>query len=117
MESKKFFSLIDKENGKEVYTSPCYLREDMETVDYEKVFDVFKFYFDRINSGIHQQLHSTKLPLEERMKLQYIGPDKYLISSKELFNQGGYSTKIYWTKNLSDFSRIKDYIYTPEEVK
>jgi len=111
MKITKFFSLVDKTSNKEVYTSPCYTREDNETVDYHKVFDVFRFYFDRINSGIKQQLESPKLSEDQKKQLKYIIPSDYKIAYKELFNEGGYFTKQYWIKELSDFSDIKEYNY------
>lgn len=107
----KFFSLIDKTANKEVYTSPCYTREDNETVDYKKVFDAFRFYFDRVNSGIKQQLESPRIPEDQKKQLKYLKPSNYKIAYKELFMEGGYSTKQYWIKDLSDFSDIKDYQY------
>ena len=111
MQSVKFFSLIDKSTNKEVYTSPCYLREDNETIDYKKVFDIFRFYFDRINSGIKQQLESPRLTEEQKKQLKYIKPSEYKIAYREVSNNGGYSTKQYWIKELTDFSDIKDYSY------
>lgn len=110
----KFFSLIDKKTNKEVYTSPCYLREDNETVDYYKVFDVFKFYFDRINSGIKQQMDSPRLTEDQKKQLHFIAPNGYLIALRELTNCGGYHTTQYWIKELSDYSDIKEYSYTNE---
>lgn len=107
----KFFSLINKTTNKEVYTSPCYTREDNETVDYKKVFDVFKFYFDKVNSGIKQQLESPRTSEDQKKQLKYLEPSDYKIAYKELFMEGGYFTKQYWIKDLNDFSDIKDYNY------
>ena len=111
MKSFKFFSLIDKSTNKEVYTSPYYTREDNETIDYHKVFDRFRFYFDRVNSGIKQQMESPKVPLDQKSKLQFLKPDNYLIALRELCNIGGYYQTQFWVKELSDFSDIKDYSY------
>ena len=115
MQSIKFFSLIDKSNNKEVYTSPCYLREDNETIDYKEVFDVFRFYFNRINSGIKQQLESPRLTEEQKKQLKYVEPSEYKIAYKEVSNNGGYSTRQYWIKELIDFSDIRDYYYKGQD--
>lgn len=109
MKSFKFFSLIDKLTNKEVYTSPVYTREDNETVDYNKVFDVFIFYMNRINSGIKQQLESPKLNEDQKKNLHFVNSDNYLIALKETTNCGGYHTDQIWVKNLNDFTPIKSY--------
>lgn len=111
MSSIKFFSLIDKSNSKEVYTSPYYLRENNETVDFDRVFKNLKFYFNRINSGIKQQLESPRLTDDKKKQLKYIKPLDYKIAYRELFNSGGYSTKEYWIKELIDFSEFNKLFY------
>ena len=108
--SIRYFSLIDKNTNKEVYTSLPYFRAGDECPDYHMIFRVFKFYFNRINSGIKQQMESPKVPEEQKKQLKLIDPNDYKISFRELLRDGGYHTKIYWTKNLSDYSVAWDII-------
>lgn len=107
--STKYFSLID-ENSKEVYTSLPYFRAADEYPDYDMIFRVFKFYFDRVNSGIQQQLESPRLTEDQKKQLKLLNPNDYKISFRELTNDGGYHTKIYWTKDLKDYSVAWDTI-------
>ena len=109
-----YFSLINKNTGKEAYTSPYYTIDNSEVIDYYKVFDVFRFYFNRINSGIKQQLESPRTPEDQKKQLKYIGPENYQIALMELTNEGGYHTKQFWIKDLIDFSDMKDYKYESE---
>lgn len=48
-----YFSLVRKEDGKEVYSSPKYVREDcLEILDVKRIKKTLNFYFERVNSGI-----------------------------------------------------------------
>ena len=111
MKPIKYFSLINKETNSEVYTSPAYTLA-ADVVDYDKVFAVFRYYFDRINSSIKQQLESPRTTEDQKKNLKYITPENYKFSFMELTNSGGYSKKTFWTKDLSDFSDLKNYSYT-----
>ena len=112
MYSFNYFSLIDKNTNEEVYTSPAYLLENTEAFDFKRIFNVFKFYFDRINSGIKQQLESPKLNDEQKKNLKYISPNNFKLSYMNLFNYGGYHKKTFWTKELTDFSDIRNYSFS-----
>lgn len=114
MTETHFFSLIDKNTNKEVYSSPAYYLPHSDTIDYRKVINVFKFYLDRINSGIKQQLESPKIPEDQKKNLKYHTPDEYLMAFCLLTNSGGYSTHTYWKKELKDYSEMKDYQYGME---
>ena len=117
MDKTYFFSLVDKKTQKEVYTSPAYVMDSgVEAFDWEKIFNVFRFYFDRVNSGIEGQINSPKTPPEVKANLKYLEPNMFEISYRSLENYGGYSTKIYWTKNLNDFSDIKTYTYNGKDI-
>lgn len=107
--STEYFSLIDG-NGKEVYTSLPHFRAGNECPDYHMIFRVFKFYFDRVNSGIQQQLKSPRLTEDQKKQLKLLNPNDYKISFRKLTNDGGYHTKIYWTKDLKDYSVAWDTI-------
>jgi hypothetical protein len=100
----RYFSLINKNTNEEVYTSPQYTLEDNETTDYSKVFEVFKFYYDRINSGIKQQLESPRTTEEQKKNLKYIGPKDFNIAFMELVNDGGYHKTTFWTKDLAVYN-------------
>ena len=100
----KYFSLIDKNTNEEVFTSPNYTLDDNETTDYEKVFGVFKFYFDKINSGIKQQLESPRTTEEQKNNLKYISPNDFNIAFMELINDGGYHKKTFWTNDISKYN-------------
>ena len=112
MYSFNYFSLIDKNTNEEAYTSPAYLLENNETFDYEKIFNVFKFYFDRINSGIKQQLESPRLNDEQKKSLKYINPDNFKLAYMNLSNDGGYHRKTFWIKEMIDFDDIKNYSFS-----
>ena len=104
-----YFSLISKETNSEVYTSPNYVLDNWETTDYYRVFDRFKFYFDRVNSGIKQQLESPRTPEEQKKNLKYLSPDNYLVAYMSLHNDGGYHRRTFWTNELSNYSEFKKY--------
>ena len=101
--SFKYFSLVSKETNEEVYTSPDYKLDNSDVTDYDKVFDRFKFYFDRINSGIKQQLESPRTSEEQKKTLKYIGPNDFKFSYMELTNDGGYQKTRFWTKDVESF--------------
>lgn len=110
-----YFSLVSKETGKEVYTSPVYLREDgAEVFDWHKILDVFKFYLDRVNSGIASQMSSPKTAPEVKAKLHLLEPSMFKMVYTSLENSGGYSSKAVWSKELADFSEMKQYRYSPQ---
>ena len=96
----EYFSLIDKNTNQEVYSSPNYTLDGSDITHYEKVFNVFKFYFDRINSGIKQQLESPRTTEEQKKNLKYIGPKDFNIAFMELVNDGGYHKTTFWTKDM-----------------
>ncbi len=107
-----YFSLVSKETGKEVYTSPAYLREDgSEVFDWFKVLNVFKFYLDRVNSGIAGQMSSLKTSPEAKAKLRLLEPSMFKFAYMSLENSGGYIAKLIWEKELIDFSEMKQYSY------
>ena len=112
MYSFDYFSLNDKNTDKEVYTSPAYLLENSEAFDFKKIFNVFKFYFDRINSSIKQQLESPRLNDEQKKNLKYISPNNFKLSFTNLSNDGGYHKKTFWTKEMIDFSDMKNYSFS-----
>lgn len=99
-----YFSLVDKNTGKEVYSSPAYTRDGSEAFDFYKIFKVLEFYFNRINSGIKSQLESPKVSDEAKAQLKFIQPSMFKLSYMMLSNEGGYSSRIIWAKELSDFS-------------
>ena len=110
-----YFSLVSKETGKEVYTSPAYLREDgVEVFNWYKILDVFKFYLDRVNSGITSQMSSPKTSPEDKAKLRLLEPSMFKMVYMSLENNGGYSSKAIWSKELADFSEMKQYRYSPQ---
>lgn len=106
-----YFSLLNS-SGNEVYTSPCYFINDVDgVIDFSRVMSVFKFYFDRINSGIKQQLESPKTSPEQKASLKYFSPADYTFQLRELHNSGGYFRKNFWEKRLTDFSEMSNYSY------
>ena len=108
-----YFSLVSKETGKEAYTSLAYLREDgAEVFDWYKVLGVFKFYLDRVNSGIASQMSSPKTSPEDKAKLRLLEPSMFKMVYMSLENNGGYSSKAIWSKELADFSEMKQYRYS-----
>ena len=112
MYSFNYFSLIDKNTNEEVYTSPAYLLENNEAFDYKKIFNVFKFYFDRINSGIKQQLESPRLNDDQKKNLKYISPDNFKFAYMNIKNNGGYHKTKYWIKEMIDFGDIRNYSFS-----
>ena len=110
-----YFSLVSKETGKEVYTSPAYLRVDgAEVFGWCKILGVFKFYLDRVNSGIASQMSSPKTSPEDRAKLRLLEPSMFKMAYMSLESNGGYSSKVVWSKELADFSEMKQYRYSPQ---
>ena len=105
MYSYDFFSLIDKKTNTEVYTAPA--------AEYTNVFKIFTFYFDRINSGIAQQLQSPRTTEEQKKSLKYIGPADFLIALKTIQNSGGYSYIQHWINDLQNFNEINTYNFQP----
>lgn len=101
-----YFALLNSA-GQEVYTSPAYNLPETTNFDFNKVMNVFKFYFDRINSSIKQQLESPKTSPEQKAILKYISPKDFKFQLRELHNSGGYFIKKFWIKNLCDFDEMK----------
>ena len=61
-----YIQLVRKADMKEVYSSPLYGIDNSDAMDCDKISARLNYYFDRINSGIKQQLGSTTLHLENK---------------------------------------------------
>lgn len=97
MEEFDYFSLIRNSDNKEVYTSPCYTLDESNVIDFRKVGRTLKFYFDRVNGGIQQQLESPKLSDEQKKELKLLNADDYSVALKK-FVPVGIAEKIYWKR-------------------
>ena len=89
---KSYLSLRRKSDDIEVYTSPF--------ENYEKNL---KFYFERVNSGIQQQLESPRLTDEQKSQLKLLEYKDYNIAEMELWNEGGWHEKRHWTMDFEEF--------------
>jgi len=98
-----YFSLVRKVDDKEVYSSPKYLREgSSEVLDMEKVQKTLNFYFERVNSGIEQQLNNPKITEEQKKNLKLLEKCDYLVKFVN-YKTGRCFQKCYWTNEASDF--------------
>ena len=95
-----YFSLRRKSDDIEVYSSPAYFRDDStEIINFEHVYERLNFYFERVNSGIKQQLESPKLSNEQKASLKLLNTDDYYIAMMEMWNDGGYFKKTLWKED------------------
>ena len=95
-----YFSLVRKNDNKEVYTSPCYLIDDTEVLDSRRIKAVFKFYFDRVNSEIERR--KSQNPDDDKTKeLKKLEPSDFVIKMKKHMPLG-YAEHVYWTKEATD---------------
>ena len=98
-----YIALIRKVDGKEVYSSPAKMNEDhSETIDYHAVKKNLNFYFDRVNSGIQQQLESPRLSDEQKKALKLLEKKDYEIICKKSVPMG-WRQEFLWKKEAEDF--------------
>lgn len=98
-----YIALIRKSDKKEVYSSPEYIREDCSDVlDISRIKKNLNFYFDRVNSGIQQQLESPKLTEDQKIALKLLEKKDYEIVCKKCLPMG-WCQKILWKKEAEDF--------------
>jgi len=103
----KYFSLRRKNDGKEVYTSPCYMRGgNNDVLDIERIVATLDFYINRVNSGIEQQMQSPKLTDEQKKELKMLTPEDFNVFYMK-FMPVGMAEHIYWKKEYSDWSNIR----------
>ena len=72
-----YIQLVRKADMKEVYSSPLYGIDNSDAMDRDKISARLNYYFDRINSGIKQQLESPKLTPEQKASLKLINKADY----------------------------------------
>lgn len=87
-ETYYYFSMCRKSDNKEVYTSRYYLKEFYNSladniIDWPKVGKTLKYYFDRVNSGIQQQMDSLRVPEDQKKNLKFLDPIDYKVFLKE----------------------------------
>ena len=98
-----YFALTRKSDGKEVYSSPEKMNEDhSEVIDYRAVKKNLNFYFDRVNSGIQQQMESPKLTEDQKKNLNLLNKHDYEIVCKRCVPMGWHQ-EILWKKEAKDF--------------
>lgn len=103
MREFNYFSLVKKIDDKEVYTSPEYLREDSSNVfDVEKIQKTLNYYFERVNSGIEQQMNSPKMTEEQKKNLKLLEKKDYVVKFKRY--TGPFNLQpVFWTKEAEEF--------------
>lgn len=88
----------------EVYSSPAYMREDCNDVyDFDKIKERLNFYFERVNSGIRQQLESPKLSDEQKATLKLLDKSDYLVRSTTCQPPGVHVKEVNWSKKANEF--------------
>lgn len=97
-----YIALIRKSDEKEVYSSPDYSRLESKDIAIPKIKKNLEFYFNRLNSGIQQQLESPKLSDEQKKTLKFLEKKDYMIYCK-LCVPMGCCQKIIWKEEAEDF--------------
>ena len=98
-----YIALLRKADEKEVYSSPAKMNEDhSEPIDYRAVKKNLNFYFDRVNSGIQQQLESPRLSDEQKKALKLLEKKDYEIICKKCVPMG-WRQEFLWKKEAEDF--------------
>ena len=116
IEKVRYFSLRKKnEREKEIYSSPGYFSSaSSEEFDKEKVVKNLKFYLERVNSGIHGQMESQKVPEEVKKGLKFLKAEDFEVVLMEMWNEGGWSCR-----EISRFGCFKEFagsLLSEEEV-
>lgn len=101
METIRYFALVRKTDGIEVYSSPEYIRDDGE-LDLDKIRNTLNFYFLRVNSGIGQQMENPKLTDEQKQNLKFLDVSDYLVKHVNMKEHGCFQ-KVWWTKEALEF--------------
>lgn len=98
-----YIALIKKVDGKEVYSSPFPNYDTLdETLDYPKISKNLNFYFERVNSGIQQQLESPRLSDEQKKALKLLEKKDYEIICKKCVPMG-WRQEFLWKEEAEDF--------------
>ena len=98
-----YIQLVRKADMKEVYSSPLYGIDNSDAMDRDKISARLNYYFDRINSGIKQQLESPKLTPEQKASLKLIDKADYYIRMATCVPPGYCFQPVLWTVEASSF--------------
>lgn len=98
-----YMQLVRISDNKEVYTcANCY---DFDTQCFytDKILSTFEYYFDRVNSGIKQQLESPKLTDEQKKQLKLLDRKDYVIRFTKSMDLGCRFQPILNESNYKEF--------------
>lgn len=97
-----YIALVRKSDGKEVYSSPECLIGNSEAMDLPRIKKNLDFYFDRMNSGVQQQLESPRTSPEQKASLKLLEKSDFEVICKKCVPMG-YCEEVLWKKEAEKF--------------
>ena len=97
-----YIALVRKSDGKEVYSSPLCRVDAPELIDLPRIKKNLNFYFDRVNSGIQQQLESPRTSPEQKASLKLLEKSDFEVICKKCVPIG-WCQEILWKKEAKEF--------------
>lgn len=97
-----YIALVRKSDGKEVYSSPLCRVDAPELIDLPRIKKNLNFYFDRVNSGIQQQLESPRTSPEQKASLKLLEKSDFEVICKKCVPMG-WCSEILWKKEAKEF--------------
>lgn len=97
-----YIALVRKSDGKEVYSSPLCRVDAPELIDVSRIKKNLNFYFDRVNSGVQQQLESPRTSPEQKASLKLLEKSDFEVICKKCVPMG-WCREIIWKKEAKEF--------------